>query len=200
MFSNTLCRTSCKMLKKRCFSHFLRTLYKVPRKTWKKYCHLIFFCGTSCKKLKKNMFFRIFCELCRKCLEKREKTLFSDTFRGTSCKKVKKPCYVVFLWNLYKVPWKTCKNTFFSHFLWVVVQKSQKTLFFRIFCEHCTKCIEKREKTLFSHNFYVTSCKKLKKHVFRIFCEICTKCLEKREKKHCFLTLFVESRAYAQKT
>ena len=33
LFSYTFCRTSCKKLKNRCFSHFLRTLYKVSRKT-----------------------------------------------------------------------------------------------------------------------------------------------------------------------
>ena len=176
------------------FSHFLRTLYKVTWKTWKntalsyflhniaqKNAVLSLFLRTlykvSLKKREKNnvfshflrpvaqkaqktFFFRISFELCTKCLVKREKTLFSNTFCGTSQEKVKKLSYL----TLFAEPRPKCS----------------KTLFFNIFCELCTKCLEKRERTLFSHTLCITS---RKKTLFLNFiCELCTKCLEKREK------------------
>ena len=49
LFSHTFCGTSCKMLKKRRFSHFLRTLYKVLRKTGKEHCFLTLFVGRRAK-------------------------------------------------------------------------------------------------------------------------------------------------------
>ena len=80
LFSHTFWWTSRKKLKKQLFyPHFLRTLYKVSRKTWKKHCFLTLFDERRAKS-SKNAVFRIFRELCTKCLEKREKTLFSHTF------------------------------------------------------------------------------------------------------------------------
>ena len=144
------------------------------------------------------LFFR---GLCSKCLEKREKTLFSHTFCRTSCKKLKKCCFLFhFLRTLYEVSRKTWKkHCFLTLFAGHRAKSSKNAVFFRIFCERCTKCLEKREKTLFFHTFSRTSCKKLKKRCFFAFFANFVRSVSKNEKKHCFLTLFAGHRAKSLK-
>ena len=88
------------------------------------------------------------------------------------------------------------EKTQFSHTFRGTTTKISKTLFFNIFCELCTKCLEKRERTLFSHTLCITSRKKTL--FLNFFCELCTKCLEKREKTR-FFTLFAERRVKSSK-
>ena len=91
------------------------------------------------------------------------------------------------------------KNTIFSYFLWDFVQKAQKTLFFRIFCELCTKCLEIRGKTLFSRNSCGISCKNFKKTLFFFaFCANFSQNVSKNV-KNTFLPFFVGHRAKSQK-
>ena len=170
------------------FSNFLRTMYKLSWKTWKNthtFCKTsrkknAFFCKlcTKClkkrekntvfshfsrndaEKAQKTLFFNIFCELCIKCFEKREKnTVFSHFFRNIE-QKAQKTMFFAFFQTFFKVSRKTWKNTVSSHFFGNVAEKAQKTLILLIFCELCTKCLEKRERKLFSHTFCITSRKK----------------------------------------
>ena len=64
---------------------------------------------------------------------------------------------------------KRKKNTVFSDFLRIVVQKAQNSCFSHL-CELCTKSLERRENTLFSHTYRGTSCKSSKNAVFCISC------------------------------
>ena len=144
LFSHTFWWTSCRELKK-CFffSQFLWTLYKVSRKTWKKHCFLILFAGHRAKS-SKNAIFRIFANFVQSVSKNVKKHCFLTLFAGHRAKSSKNAVCSHFLRTLYKVSRKTEKNTVFSHFLQDIVQKAQKTLFFRIFCELCTECLEKR--------------------------------------------------------
>ena len=74
-----------------------------------------------------------------------------------------------------------------------IVQNAQKTLFFHIFGELCTKCLEKREKTLFSLHFLMKHRAKSSKNAG--FCNslgTLYNVSRKYVKKHCFLSLFAE--------
>ena len=179
-FMRTLYKVSRKTWKTTVFSHFLQDFVQKAQKTllFRLFCELctkclenvkkLFshtFCGTSCKKLKNRCFFAIFANFVKSVSKNVKETLFSPTFCGTSCKNLKKRCFSHFTRTLYKLSLKTWKNTVFSHFLQDFVQKAQKTLLFRLFCELCTKCLENVKK-LFSHTFCGTSCKKLKNRCF----------------------------------
>ena len=171
LFSHTFCGTSCKKLKKPSFFRiFLRTLYKVSRKTWKKHCFFILFVGRRAKSSKNPVFFRIFCELCTKCLEKREKPCFLTVFVGRRAKSSKKRSFSHFLRTLYKVTRKTWKNTVFSQFLRDVVLKAHKTLFFAFFANFLQSASKNVKIILSSHFFFRgASCKKLKKPCYVAF-------------------------------
>ena len=114
-----------------------------------------------------------------------KKTLFSNIYCGVvrRAKSSKNAVFFSIFCNLCtKCLEKREKNNVFSHFLWDVVQKAQKTLFFALIRKFVQSVSKNVKKTLLSHTFCGTSCKKLIKHCFHIFCELCTKCLEKREK------------------
>ena len=167
-------KRSCKKLKKR--SHFfqkklfsrlfLRTLYKVSRKREKKtvFSHVL---RDVVQKAQKTLSRKKFSRTLLKNVfshEKREKTLLRDVV----CKSSKNAVFFfAFFANFFvqSVSKNVKKHCFLTLFQRDVVQKAQKNAVFRIFCEHSTKCLEKREKTLFSHTFCA-----------ELFC------LEKREK------------------
>ena len=69
--------------------------------------------------------------------QKSQKTLFFDFFANI----------------VQSVSKNVKKNTVFPQFSRNLAQKVKKNAVFRIFCELCTKCLEKREKTLFSQTF-----------------------------------------------
>ena len=86
--------------------------------------------------------------------------------------------------TLFKMSRKTGrKHCFLTLIVGQRTKNLEKTLFFRVFCELCKKCLEKREKTaVFSHFSWELVQKAQKTLFFNIFCELSTKCLEKREK------------------
>ena len=230
-FSRNLAQKAQKTL----FSHDLRTLCIVPRKTWKSnvFSHillnvvqddqrtLIFAFSAKTvqsvsKDVEKHGFLTLFanvalkaqkrcflhlCELCTKCLEKRENILLSHTFCGTSCKKLQKPCFLVFfavfVQNVSKnVKKKHCFLTFFVGRR----AKSSKNAVFRIFCELCTKCLEKREKHSFLTLFVRRLCKKLNKPCFSHFLWNLYKVLRKTWKNTVFSHFLWDVVQKAQKT
>ena len=115
------------------------------------FCHT--FWETSRKKLKKRHFFAFFANFVQSVSKNVKKTLFPHTFWGTSRKKLKKRCFSAFFVNFVQSVSKNVKKHCFLTVFGERRAKSSKNAVFRIFCELCSKCLEKREKTLFSHNF-----------------------------------------------
>ena len=133
------------------FSHFLRTLYKVSRKTWKYtvFSHLL---RNIEQKAQKHCFYTFFANFVQSVSKNVKKTPFSQTFAERHAKSSKTLFFRIF-WKLCTKCHEKCgKNTVFSNFLRNVGQKAQKTFFFRIFCELCSyKVSQKCGNTLFSH-------------------------------------------------
>ena len=75
------------------FLHFMRTLYKVTRKTWKT-LFLILFCGTSCRKLK-NVFLQFMRTLYKVSRKTWKNTVFSLFLRNV-VQKAQKSCFLAF--------------------------------------------------------------------------------------------------------
>ena len=128
--------------------------------------------------------------------EKTQKTFFFSTFLRTLYKvswKTWKNTHTfcitsrkktLFLRTLTKCPKRREKNTFFSHFLRNVAQKKPKKRCFFAFLANYAQSVSKNEKIhCFLKLFVERRAKTSKNAVFCIFCELCTKCLEKREKK-----------------
>ena len=84
----------------------------------------------------------------------------------------------------------TWKKTLFSHFFCGTSCKKLKinAVFFCIFCELCTKCLEKREKNCFLERF-VEHREKVQKCSLFTFYAIFVQIVSKNVKKHCFLNL-----------
>ena len=149
LFPHTFGKRRAKRSKNAVFCIFCETLNKVSRNTWKKHCFLTLL-ENVVQKGQKKLFFIFFGKLWTVCLRKRENTLFSHTFWETSRKKLKKtPFFANFVQSVSKNVKKHCILTLFGERR----AKSSKNAVFRIFCELCSKCLEKREKTLYFHNF-----------------------------------------------
>ena len=162
----------------------MRTLYKVPQKTWKN-CFLTLFVGSRAKSSKKRClshFLQTFYKMPRKTWE----TLFSHCFCVTSCKKLKKPCFFAFYANFIQSVSKNVKNTVFSHFLWDVMQKALNTLFFSIYCELSTKCLKKTGNKHCFLTLFVKRRAKCSKTIFYRFFVNFVQSVSKNVKKHCF--------------
>ena len=210
-----LCGTSCKKLKKRCFFAFMRTLYKMSRKTRKNYMLSNTFCGTSCKtSSKKRCFFVFFffANFVQNVSKNVKKTHVVSHFLWDVVQKaIKKRCFSHFLQKLWtKCLEKREKTQFYWHFLWERCAKSSENTvcFFAFFANFVQSVTWKTWKkiTVISHFLWERRCKKLKKRMFFAFFANYVQSLlknmkkhwnnmikqhDKNVKKHCFLPLFV---------
>ena len=112
------------------------------------FCHT--FLGNVARKAQKRNFFRIFGELCTKCLEKREKkTVFSQFLLNVVAKSSKTAVFPHILRNFEQSVSANVNKHCFLTLFGERRAKSSKNVVFRIFCELCSKCLEKREKQCF---------------------------------------------------
>ena len=183
----TLFKVSRKTWKNTVFSHFFRNVEQKAQKT-------LFFAFSANfvqsvpknKREKKNIvFWHFFRNVAQKKPKKRCFFAFLANFVQSVSKNVKKHCFLTlfakrriksskyadfshFLRTLYKVSWKTWKNTVLSYFLHNVAQK-KNAVFFTFFANFVQSVSKNGKKTLFSHTFCGPSRKKLKKRSFFAF-------------------------------
>ena len=198
LFSHTFCWTSRKKSPKNAvFSHFLLTMHKVFRKTWK-YTVSSNFCETSSKKLKKRCFSHFLRTLFKVSRKTWKKTLFSHTFFGTSSKKLKKRCFFAFLANYAQSVSKNVKKHCFLTLFAERRAKSSKYAEFSHFLRTLYKVSWKTwKKTVLS--YFLQNIAQKKRCSFTFFANFVQSVSQKTGKKQCFLTLFVDRRAKSSK-
>ena len=143
-FSRNLAQKAQKTL----FSHDLRTLCIVPRKTWKNnvFSHILL---NVAQDDQRTLIFAFSAKNVQSVSKDVEKHGFLTLFAECRAKSLKTVFFAFLLRTLYKESWRTWKNIVFTHFLRNVAQKVRKTLFFCIFGQFRMNCLEKREKHCF---------------------------------------------------
>ena len=177
-FSRNLAQKAQKTL----FSHNLRTLCIVPRKTWKStvFSHILL---NVVQDDQRTLIFAFSAKNVQSVSKDVEKHGFLTLFAERRAKSSKTVFFAFLLRTLYKVTWRTWKNIVFTQivsknekkysYLTVFVGRRAKSsknhvfsFFFAIFVQNVSKNVK---KALFSHIFCGTSCKKLKKRCFSHF-------------------------------
>ena len=177
LFSHTFRGTSRKKLKKRCFSHFLRILFKLSRNTWKNTVFSQFLLNVA-QKAQKPLFFAFFAKLWANLSvsDNVKKHCFLTLFGERRAKSSKNDIFSRFLRTLYKVSRKTLKKTLFSHTFWGTSRKKLKKRCFSAFFANFVQSASKNVKnTVFSHLLLNVTQKAQKtlffSHFLRILCK-----------------------------